>query len=96
VEPSQEPETPVIPEPEVLEISEAELEPLDLPTPEPERGQDMEAAVVAPPVDLELLRAALAALQERVEAVAARARDLDGEAQALREQIETVNKHLLG
>jgi len=94
--PSQEPETPVIPEPEVLEISEAELEPLDLPTPEPERGQDMEAAVAAPPVDLEILRAALAALQERVEAVAARARDLDGEAQAMREQIETVNKHLLG
>jgi len=84
------------PEPEMIEGPEAEPEPIDIPAPEPEPEPDMEPPVVAPAMDLEVLRAALSALQERVEAVAARARDLDGEAQALREQIETVNKHLLG
>lgn len=84
------------PEPEMIDVSEAEPEPVEIPAPEPEPEPEMEPSAAAPTVDLDILRAALGALQERVEAVAARARDLDGEAQALREQIETVNKHLLG
>ena len=84
------------PEPEMIEGAEAEPRPMDIQAPEPGPEPDGEPPVVAPAMDLEILRAALSALQERVEAVAARARDLDGEAQALREQIETVNKHLLG
>jgi hypothetical protein len=84
------------PEPEIIEVTEAEPEPVEIEAPEPESEPDLEPPVAAHAMDMDILRAALAALQERVEAVAARARDLDGEAQALREQIETVNKHLLG
>jgi hypothetical protein len=84
------------PEPEMIEICEEEPVRVEPATAEPEPEPDLEPPVAVPTVDLDILRAALVALQERVEAVAARARDLDGEAQALREQIETVNKDLLG
>jgi hypothetical protein len=98
--PEAEPELLEIPEPEpepvMIEVSETEPEPVEVAAPEPEIEPVVEPPTAAPAVDLEILRAALAALQERVEAVAARTRDLDGEAQALRDQIETVNKHLLG
>jgi hypothetical protein len=96
----REPEPEVLeipePEPEMIEICEEEPERVETAAPEPEPEPDVEPPVPVPTVDLDILRAALVALQERVEAVAARTRDLDGEAQALREQIETVKRHLLG
>jgi len=88
------------PEPEPVEVFEPGSEPIEIPAPEPEvleiSGEDIAPPVPLPGMDLEILRAALAALQERAEALAARTRDLDEETQAFKEQIEALNHLLLG